>query len=536
MPRQIAAGTTHTVDVVTVTDGDTIDVRFPDGSKEELRIIGLDTPETKRNRRFERVQEWEGITDPQTLIEWGERATAFARERLANETVTVAFDPSEPIRDEFDRLLVYLEYESAGETVFYNRELITEGYACVYDSGVTNHDAFIAAERAARDADRGLWSASDPAASDPIRNRAVDDLFVPRPTSIRRAEGRLSQDRAPVTAEPTATQTLQGADAVAYGDEPIPLVGIDRDARLGMVGGLLINEAYEQAEEFPVETATYEQFVFLTNLCTWLADREGSILIDGGHGQFGVDYALSAEDAAYYRRYLEGQDIAFEQRNRLSTEFLHRGRALIVTTPVGAFGAGELDRLRQFRADGGAIVVLGSGVAPAFARANLNQVAAELGSDLRANADRIRDDHHNLADKPMLPTTDRFDRSVPLFGAYADGVLDVRLDVAEITADPSGDDRDALAEEAITLVNRGDRSLDVTGWVLQDRADHTYTFPDGYELGTGDSVTVHTGAGTDTASDLYWDAGRPIWNNRGDTIIVTNADGVEILRVTSSAR
>jgi len=52
-------------------------------------------------------------------------------------------------------------------------------------------------------------------------------------------------------------------------------------------------------------------------------------------------------------------------------------------------------------------------------------------------------------------------------------LFDVRLDVTEITADPRGVDRNALAEEAITLVNRGDRSLDVTGWVLRDRTTRT---------------------------------------------------------------
>jgi hypothetical protein len=73
MPGQISAGETHTVDVVAVTDGDTLDVRFPDGSKEELRIVGLDTPETKRNRRFERVQEWEGVDDTNDLFRGAER-------------------------------------------------------------------------------------------------------------------------------------------------------------------------------------------------------------------------------------------------------------------------------------------------------------------------------------------------------------------------------------------------------------------------------------------------------------------------------
>jgi hypothetical protein len=392
-----------------------------------------------------------------------------------------------------------------------------------------NHDAFADAEAAAREAGRGLWAESEPGG--PVRNRAVDRLFVPRTTSVRTADGALPLERAPVRASPTATQELRGADAVRYA-ESIPLVGVDREARVALVGGLVVNEVYEEAEGFAVDTSEFGQFPFLTNLAAWLADgdRGGAVLVDGGHGGFGADYALSVEDVAYYRRYLEGQGIDLEQRNRLSSAFLDGGRALVVTPPVGRFGAGELDRVRAFRDAGGAVVLLGSAAAPAFARANLNRVAAALGSDLRANADRVRDEHGSLAGDPTLPITARFDRSRPLFGAYA-GVPTVALDLVDVTADPPGDDREALAEERVTLANRGE-ALDLTGWTLRDLAGRTYEFPDGFGLDAGATVTVRTGAGTDTTEDLHWDAGRPVWNNRGDTVVVADADGREALRTS----
>jgi endonuclease YncB( thermonuclease family) len=432
-------GRTYEVEVETVTDGDTVDVRFPDGAREEVRLIGVDTPETAANRRFERVQEWEGIDDPETLVTWGERATTFARDRLADATVTLSFDPSEPTRDEFGRLLCYIEYEdSDGASVFYNRELLATGHARVYDSGITTHDGFRLAERTARDDDRGLWAVSDPAATDPIRDGPVDRLFVPRAASVRTATGRLPATRAPVSAGSTATQEPRGPEAVLYDDERgvaaiddqreatetddgrIPLVGVDRTARVAVVGGLLVDERYEQEEGFDVDTSEFGQFTFLTNLLAWLAapDRDGDVLIDGGHGQFGVDYALSAEDVAYYRRYLEGQGIGLDQRNRLSEAYLAGGRALLVTTPVGPFGAGECERIRAFRDDGGAVIVLGDATAPAFARQSLNDLAAALGTDLRLNADRVRDPTSNLDGDPTLPTTTAFDEDVPLFEPF----------------------------------------------------------------------------------------------------------------------
>jgi hypothetical protein len=204
----------------------------------------------------------------------------------------------------------------------------------------------------------------------------------------------------------------------------------------------------------------------------------------------------------------------------------------VITTPAGAFGPGELDRLRSFREDGGAVVLLGSAVAPAFARDHLNDVAAALDADLAANADRVRDERRNLDDDPALPTTGAVDRSVPLFSAYAGEVPASPLDLADVTADPPGDDRTTLAAETVTLANRGDEPLTMTDWTLRDRAERTYAFPDGFTLDAGATVTVHTGAGTDTEADLFWDAGRPVWNNRGDTVVVVDAAGVERLRAS----
>ncbi len=39
-----------------------------------------------------------------------------------------------------------------------------------------------------------------------------------------------------------------------------------------------------------------------------------------------------------------------------------------------------------------------------------------------------------------------------------------------------------------------------------------------FELQPGATVTIHTGSGTDTATDLYWGSKRAIWNNKGDVV------------------
>jgi len=106
---------------------------------------------------------------------------------------------------------------------------------------------------------------------------------------------------------------------------------------------------------------------------------------------------------------------------------------------------------------------------------------------------------------------------------------DGELAVATINADAEDDDRENLNDEYVVFRNDGDSSLDLTGWIVGDEAGKTYQFPDGFMLDSDATVTLHTGSGTDTETDLYWDAGRPVWNNGGDTVTVTTSEGeVEI--------
>ena len=69
---QLEPGTWYDATVLDVTDGNTIDVELDsDGTEYEIRVLGLDTPETKRNNRYEEVREWEGIEDDNYLADWG---------------------------------------------------------------------------------------------------------------------------------------------------------------------------------------------------------------------------------------------------------------------------------------------------------------------------------------------------------------------------------------------------------------------------------------------------------------------------------
>ena len=138
-------------------------------------------------------------------------------------------------------------------------------------------------------------------------------------------------------------------------------------------------------------------------------------------------------------------------------------------------------------------------------------------------ADRFyaAEDHaRNSADGLWTCATDR--TPVPTDG----------LAVARVHPDAAGDDRGNLNDEYVVLENRGETTLSLSGWTVTDEAGKRYRFPDGTTLAPGADLTLRSGAGTDTETDRYWDAGGPVWNNDGDTVTVRDRNGT--VRATRS--
>lgn len=144
-----------TVTVTEVVDGDTMDVRFENGTTEEVRLLGVDTPEVHVPND---PAEFEGIPDTEAgaawLAGWGENASEFARTELAGETVTISLDPAADRRGSYGRLLVYVEHD--GE--LFNRQLLARGYGRYYDAPLTRADVFQRIEQRANERDVGLWN------------------------------------------------------------------------------------------------------------------------------------------------------------------------------------------------------------------------------------------------------------------------------------------------------------------------------------------------------------------------------------------
>lgn len=126
-----------------VVDGDTIDAII-DGREERVRLIGIDTPETKRQ---------------DTPIEcYGPEATAFTESLLPVGT-PIRIERDTVNRDDFGRLLGYVYRAEDG--VFVNYETIRQGFATPLsiEPNTTYVDLFVDAARSAEADDVGLWSA-----------------------------------------------------------------------------------------------------------------------------------------------------------------------------------------------------------------------------------------------------------------------------------------------------------------------------------------------------------------------------------------
>ncbi|HEX8093838.1 lamin tail domain-containing protein [Jatrophihabitans sp.] len=67
-------------------------------------------------------------------------------------------------------------------------------------------------------------------------------------------------------------------------------------------------------------------------------------------------------------------------------------------------------------------------------------------------------------------------------------------------------------------------SYTLTGYTISDRSAHVYRFRT-FVLRPRASVTLHTGSGTNTSTNLYWGSRAYIWNNTGDTAYLKNSVG-----------
>lgn len=124
-----------------VSDGDTIKARIA-GKTETIRLIGIDTPETK---------------DPRVGVQcFGVAASSKMSELVSGKWVRLEADTQSDDRDRYGRLLRYVYLEDG---TFINEQMVSQGYAFAYT--IYPNDKlgdFRGWEAQARASSRGLWS------------------------------------------------------------------------------------------------------------------------------------------------------------------------------------------------------------------------------------------------------------------------------------------------------------------------------------------------------------------------------------------
>jgi micrococcal nuclease len=131
------------VTIITVIDGDTVDIEI-DGRTERVRLIGVNTPETKH---------------PTKPIEcFGPEASAYMTQLLPKGTdVRIVRDTE--ARDRYGRMLLYLYRNS--DNLFINLDLISRGYGTPMsiEPNTFHRNDFVHAAALAEATNVGLWQA-----------------------------------------------------------------------------------------------------------------------------------------------------------------------------------------------------------------------------------------------------------------------------------------------------------------------------------------------------------------------------------------
>jgi micrococcal nuclease len=132
-----------TATVLKVVDGDTVDIVDDVRGRLRIRLLGIDTPETKK--------------PGYTVGCWGPEASEFAKSTLLGQRVAFVTDPSQGMYDRFGRTLAYLDKADGWD---YSVEAARAGAAHSYvyhGHPSARADEIAAAEQEAKAAGRGLW-------------------------------------------------------------------------------------------------------------------------------------------------------------------------------------------------------------------------------------------------------------------------------------------------------------------------------------------------------------------------------------------
>ena len=189
------------VTVTRVIDGDTFEIELSDGNKDVVRLLAVDTPETKQPNK---PNEYAEITDIACLALWGRRAAEYTTIELEGQTVKLVLE-GRTLHElfSFGRLLAFVI--KGGEN--FNALLIKRGLARVFTEKPNSKEGeFLDLQQQAQESNTGLWMCRESTTTAKAATSATPTPGTPTPD----------------TATPTPTPTLTPAPSPTLTPTPTP--------------------------------------------------------------------------------------------------------------------------------------------------------------------------------------------------------------------------------------------------------------------------------------------------------------------------
>lgn len=127
--------------VTKIVDGDTFWIENGESKKIKIRLIGVNTPESRKSKS-------------KNVEYFGKEAKEYLINLIDNKKVRIEFDIDKT--DQYKRTLAYVFLDDG---TFLNAELVKQGYATVMTipPNVKYADEFVKLQNEARENNRGLW-------------------------------------------------------------------------------------------------------------------------------------------------------------------------------------------------------------------------------------------------------------------------------------------------------------------------------------------------------------------------------------------
>jgi len=145
--------------VVKVIDGDTFTCTLKNGEEIKVRLIGVDTPESREGPKLERDAERTGLSKKE-ILRMGKEATEYTKKLLPKGEVVYLEQDVQPT-DRYGRVLAYVWLKDGR---MLNELLLLEGMAQVYTipPNVKYQERLLKAQKKAMEEGRGFWSVNKP--------------------------------------------------------------------------------------------------------------------------------------------------------------------------------------------------------------------------------------------------------------------------------------------------------------------------------------------------------------------------------------